>query len=336
MNNPIFFRGPRDKQILTSTYLGLSETGNSIINSLTAKDFFNVQGLKSRVELLIDFRLDISLDGYAALARCLNHYVNRMRPNTRNNGSCTTINTDFLPLKKPGKKIRTSLVKKSRKTFKLDEQQFCKTFLNVTDTFFPGENTYGKRISFWNSPGLLNRIRTFAFKFYNNLLGINTRLSHFVQNQQRGCTFCVVNNNVNENGIIPDETFSHIFYECDTVRGWHNRFILKYLPENYFRDDRERREFFFLGKVHDTDGENFFIHAAVLIFQYCIWESKLKKKIHSYNTLELLFREIIYNFLRTNALARKSKAKSNFKLCRSLCNGEYVRDGQPVPGPPPL
>jgi hypothetical protein len=133
-----------------------------------------------------------------------------------------------------------------------------------------------------------------------------------------------------------DETFSHIFYECDTVRDWHNRFTLKYLPENYFRDDRERREFFFLGRVHDTDGDNFFIYASVLIFQYCIWESKLKKKIHSYNTLELLFREIIYNFLRTNSLARKSKAKSNFKLCRTLCNGEYERDGQPVPGPPPL
>ncbi len=158
--------------------------------------------------------------------------------------------------------------------------------------------------------------------------------SHFVQNQQRGCTFCVLSNN--DNGIIPDETFSHIFYECDTVRDWHNRFILKYLPENYFRDDRERREFFFLGKVQDIDGDNFFIHASVLIFQYCIWESKLKKKIHSYHTLELLFREIIYNFLRTNALARKSKAKSNFKLCRTLCNGAYERDGQPVPGPPPL
>jgi hypothetical protein len=67
---------------------------------------------------LIDCWLDISLDGYAALARCLNHYVNRMRPNTRNNGSCTTVTMDFLPLKKPGKKIRTSLVKKSRKAFK--------------------------------------------------------------------------------------------------------------------------------------------------------------------------------------------------------------------------
>ncbi len=276
MNNPIFFRGPRDKLTLTSTYLGLPETGDSIINSLTAKDFFNVQGLKSRLELLIDFQLDISLEGYAALARCLNHYVNRLRPNARNNGSCTYVTMDYLPLKKPGKKIRASLVKKARKAFKLDEQQCCKTFLSVTSTFFPGEDIYSKRISFWNSSGILNRIRTFAFKFYNNLLGINTQLSHFVQNQLRGCTFCVLSNN--GNGNIPDETFSHIFYECDTVRGWHNRFILNYLPHNYFMNDQERREFFFLGKVHGTDGDSFFIYAAVLIFQYCVWESKLKKK----------------------------------------------------------
>jgi hypothetical protein len=70
---------------------------------------------------------------------------------------------DYLPLKKPGKKIRASLVKKSRKAFKLDEQQCCKTFLNVTSTFFPGEDIYSKRISFWNSSGILNRICTFAF-----------------------------------------------------------------------------------------------------------------------------------------------------------------------------
>jgi hypothetical protein len=215
---------------------------------------------------------------------------------------------------KPGKKIRVSLVKKARKAFKLEEQQCCKTFLNVTGTIFPGEDVYSKRISFWNSSGILNRIRTFAFKFYNNLLGTNTRLSHFVQNQQRGCNFCLQSNN--GNGNIPDETFSHtgIFYECDTVRGWHNRFIMNYLPQNYFVNDQERREFFFLGKVRGTDGDNFFIYAAVLIFQYCVWESKLKKKIHSYNTLELLFKEIIYNFLRSNSLARKSEAKSNFKL----------------------
>ncbi len=55
------------------------------------------------------------------------------------------------------------------------------------------------------------------------------------------------------NVIIWDEMLSSGF----TVREWHNRFTLKYLPENYFRNDRQRREFFFLGKVYGTDGDNF-------------------------------------------------------------------------------
>ncbi len=48
-------------------------------------------------------------------------------------------------------------------------------------------------------------------KYFNNLLGLNLRLSHFVANQQRGCTFCSLNNVA----IIPDKTFSHLFYDCD-------------------------------------------------------------------------------------------------------------------------
>ncbi len=63
-------------------------------------------------------------------------------------------------------------------------------------------------ISLWNSQGLTNRSKVFLFKFFNNILGINTRLSHFVPNHSRGCTFCSLN------GIlpVPDETFMHIFF----------------------------------------------------------------------------------------------------------------------------
>ena len=54
----------------------------------------------------------------------------------------------------------------------------------------------------------------FLFKFFNNILGINTRLSHFVPNHSRGCTFCTLNGTI----PIPDETFLHIFFECGTVK----------------------------------------------------------------------------------------------------------------------
>jgi hypothetical protein len=112
IGNPMFFRGPGDKSTLNLSYLMLPEAGDCIITRLSAREFFNVNGIKTRLELLIDSGLDIPLEGYVRLARCLNHYANRLRPNTRNDGSALCVKRDFLQLKNPGKKIRVALVKK--------------------------------------------------------------------------------------------------------------------------------------------------------------------------------------------------------------------------------
>jgi hypothetical protein len=213
IGNPMFFRGPGEKSILNLSYLMLPEAGDCIITRLSATEFFNVNGIKTRLELLIDSGLDIPLEGYVRLARCLNHYANRLRPNTRNDGSALCVKKDFLPLKNPGKKIRVALVKKKRKAFKLEDQAGVKKYLEVTGGAFPGENSFEKILTLWNCTGISNRIRTFLFRFFNNTLGINTRLSHFVPGHPRGCTFSRLNNVI----AIPDETFKHIFMDCPTV-----------------------------------------------------------------------------------------------------------------------
>jgi hypothetical protein len=89
---------------LNLTYLGLAETGFSAMAQLTARDFFNVNGVKTRIELAMDYNLDLSVEGYVDLVRCLNHYVCRLKPNERNNGSSIAIFEEFGILKKPGKK----------------------------------------------------------------------------------------------------------------------------------------------------------------------------------------------------------------------------------------
>jgi hypothetical protein len=90
---------------LTLSFLELPENGVSPLANLRARDFFNVNGIKTRQELAFDCNLDLSLNGYADLVRCLNHYVRRLKPNTRNNGSSITISDSVGILKKPGKKI---------------------------------------------------------------------------------------------------------------------------------------------------------------------------------------------------------------------------------------
>jgi hypothetical protein len=247
IGNPLFFRGPGDKATLNLSYLMLPEAGDCSITGLAAREFFNVNGIKTRLELLIDSGLDIPVEGYVRLVRSLNHYVTRLRPNARNDGSNLCVLRDFIPLKNPGKKIRTTLVKKRRKQFKLEDHSTVKKFLEVTGTEFPGELAFERLFTLWNCNGLLNRIRTFLFRFFNNTLGINTRLSHFVQGQSRGCGFCVINGTVPP----PDETFKHIFLDCPVVRNWHDNIISTYLPPNFIRGTQDWIDLFFFGSVHE-------------------------------------------------------------------------------------
>jgi hypothetical protein len=66
--NPLFFRGPGDKATLNLSYLMLPEAGDCSITGLTAREFFNVNGIKTRLELLIDSGLDITVEGYVRLS----------------------------------------------------------------------------------------------------------------------------------------------------------------------------------------------------------------------------------------------------------------------------
>jgi hypothetical protein len=240
-----------------------------------------------------------------------------LKPNERNNGSKTTLFGEFGHIKKPGKKIRKALVKKKGKTFEIRTQNCTVKFLEITGTIFPGEKQYGSIISLGNGQGITNRAKVFLFKFYNNILGINTRLSHFVQNFSRGCTFCQLAG-VNP---VPDETFVHLFLDCSTVRKWHNDFLADYFPNGYLSDELDRKNFFFLGRVHEPDSDNYFISFMILLFQYLIWEQKLKKRTPSYHSIRLEFEETVRQLLRGNSRARKEALKTNFILCRKLRHG---------------
>ena len=314
VNNPMFFRGPRDKTPLFLSYLGLDENAQSVLPDLKASDFYNVNGLKTRAELRILFQLDLSVEGYGKLARCLNHYVTRLRPNRRNNGSSLSLVDTYLPLKKPGKKIRSTLCKIKRKDFDPRNLQSITSFLNITAIRVDDYSYICKQISLWNTYGISHSCGNFIFRFYNNILGTNTRVFRFVPGINKTCTFCNIRGTPN-----PDsETFIHIFFTCATSAEWHGRFLSKYFPDIIFNSDEEKKVLLFLGKLPDPHRHNFFIATCVLIYQFCIWEAKLKKKLHSFHTIENLFRERVEKLLSTNRKIRKIAGKTNFFLRRTF------------------
>jgi hypothetical protein len=80
-------------------------------------------------------------------------------------------------------------------------------------------------VSNWNKSFLPSNIRVFMFKYYNNLLGLNSRVAHFNQEVNAGCTFCT------ERKVLPaeKETMVHLFYYCPSVQCLIIEFGTKYL-----------------------------------------------------------------------------------------------------------
>jgi hypothetical protein len=103
-------------------------------------------------------------------------------------------------------------------------------------------------------------------------------------------------------------------------------------------DVQDRKSTLFLGRVHEPDSDNFFIAITILIFQYVIWEQKLKKKTPSYQSIKNQFLEHIKKLWWGNTRARKESSKSNFLLCSILGYGErrhgHQPDGAAAPLPP--
>jgi hypothetical protein len=172
-----------------------------------------------------------------------------------------------------------------------------------------------------------NRIKTFLFKYFNNILGINTRLSHFVANRNRGCTFCEIKNTVVplqvQNPVpvpIPDESFEHLFYGCMTTREWQSKFLECHFPPDFIASEEARKRFLLLG-FHTDYKKNILLTLSPLLFQYCIWEARLKKKIPSFHTLNQDFIEIGKKFIWSNNVANNCCTFLNFPLRRNLGHG---------------
>ncbi len=85
-------------------------------------------------------------------------------------------------------------------------------FANNMDIVITGEQS---RIlnTLWTKNYFSNQDRTFLFKFYNNMLGYNNAVAHFVPGHTPYCTFCEIIRSPDAN----HETPLHLFYECRSV-----------------------------------------------------------------------------------------------------------------------
>ena len=142
--------------------------------------------LKSFVNLNNDTGININLATYFRLRQALALAEN----NSTISEKPQSIGSFFVSYKK-GFKLCRRVLGRVDPAKALSKLQSLKTFFFLIDEQTPEYKTAFSFLPLWNSSGLPNRLREFLFKFFNNQLGLNTRISHFVGGS-RGCTFCVI------------------------------------------------------------------------------------------------------------------------------------------------
>ena len=120
----------------------------------------------------------------------------------------------------------------------------------------------------WNLSFFSNQLRTFLFKFYNNLLGYNYVVQHFA-NVDENCTICSAAG-LNDLSL---ETPLHLFYQCTIVETLINDFYGGFLRINLTRDD------LFLGFNTDDLKKDKILNIVNCLFLKYIWDTKLRYSV---------------------------------------------------------
>jgi hypothetical protein len=126
----------------------------------------------------------------------------------------------------------------------------------------------------WANNLFSSPMRTFLFKLYNNVLGTNSRVSHFNDEVNAGCTFCHKVGNL----PCPKETVSHLFFFCPVVST-----IIDEFYERTFIDIQPTLSNYFCATFSDNVDDNIFASCIIDTLKFCIWELKLKKLVPTFN-----------------------------------------------------
>jgi len=270
-NNPCFKRSNDDQGILDFKFFNNGGNPNFFrISSVKFRDCFYNGFFREYRFFTNDLGLGISLATYFRLRQALMQFIAGLKRKRLTDGSSVSLSVFFNSFKKGSKSCRRVL--NSHGLVKVTELTTVNTFFNLLNEGIPDEIFIKRALGLWGTYSLPNTFREFIFKFFNNKLGLNTRVSHFT-NKDRLCTFCQLLNNDTTN----EEDFLHLFFLCPVVRPVQLEIFNTILVENGLLDASEQKLLWF-GICKDKIG-NKFKTLFYLGIQYQIWMCKLKRII---------------------------------------------------------
>jgi hypothetical protein len=234
------------------------------------------------------------------------------RKYSRPDCNSTTIRAFMMSFKKGTKNFRKAIEFQEKEQNIASSAQVL-TFLRTTETNEPTLQRIKSLFSNWNLYYLSSGIRVFIFKYYNNILGINSRVAHFNREIDASCTFCTLRNNL----PAPKETLTHVFFHCPTTND-----ILVNLYAKYLHGIILEQNTFFLSNASEHESENRPLNIVLDLVRYVIWQHKLIKKVRNFNLFETELQYILGSIIG---------ASKNFE--RSLIDCKFFqRDRREIDG----
>jgi len=142
-------------------------------------------------------------------------------------------------------------------------------FADLTDIVISAESSRILNQS-WSFGYLTNSTKVFVFKLHNNLLGLNSRVAHFVRGHPASCTFCDISNEPEEQS----ESTLHLFFECRHVEDLLSNFFSWVFSTNEPRYV-SRADFFAGFKTEDAKKDKTLNVVNILVKKF-IWDCKLR------------------------------------------------------------
>ena len=212
---------------------------------------------------------------YLNLVTAANFAIKKYGNKVDSNGTSLPTTWIFGKIKKGSKRFRITLEPKVNSADTVAELRVVKTFFQLIESPVPDKFGISIAYSCWSWQFLSNRIRTFCFQFFNNSLGINSRIAARYRNRNGAmndlCTFCVKSGTANPQR----ETFLHIFYECPQIAALRERALSIFFPP--LPNAQEKRLCYMSGIAGNAGEDRFIFILTSVLINYTVWQYKLKK-----------------------------------------------------------
>jgi hypothetical protein len=256
----------------------------------------NTNLLKSREEIAQTTAIQLTEDQHSKLKAGLK---NAYKQYFSEGDKTVPVQQFLLGIKKGTKKFRCIL----RKT--KDSSKKIKTpidnYVNIAGIELTDPDLAIKLNRNWTRHYLCSEFKTFLFKLYHNVLGVNSRVHHYNPDRGPECGFCIKKLNL----PAERETIKHFFWYCPTA----NQSIIALTGEliNFVPSQSN----FFLG----TDNMGAYNDALMLIFdliKFILWQHKLRKKLPTNHSMRGDFVYFWGIFLGSNKKLKTAVTNSNF------------------------